>query len=226
MDLLHSYFFDPMIETDPYYNLDLISASRLGVVKCLRDNLELPKASQEALDFGKQFHQAVLEPEKYSEALKTDPSYKKNEHKIKEMVKACMDNSFLCELLSAPGYVEHNHFFKEERYGIDCKIKMDKFIKILRSILDLKSTSAKTLKEFMESIVKFGYHRQGAFYLDGTDATKFILIGVSKTFPHKTFTVILPYDHELIEQGRKEYEELIDFYIQMPVKPDFKLLMS
>jgi hypothetical protein len=213
-----------MVENDPYYALDLLSASRLHVVKCLRDGLPLPKISQDALDFGKQFHQAVLEPEKYEEALKTDPSYKKNEHKIREMVKACKKNSFLCELLAAPGQVEHNHFFEEPRYGLKCKIKMDKYL--TRSILDLKSTAAKTKQEFLESIIKYGYDRQGAFYLDGTNATKFILIGVSKTYPHHTFTEIFHYNHELIQEGRKQYEALIDHFMLMPEKPNFKELMS
>jgi hypothetical protein len=207
---------------EQYFALNELSNSRLGFIKCLRDNLEQFKAKEETFAFGTQFHQAALEPEKYAAALKVDPTYSKNRHKIAEMVKACKDNAVLCDLLNSPGLVEYVHRFDEARYGLKCKIKMDKFFENLKSILDLKTTAAKTLEEFLESIVKYGYHRQGAFYIDGACADRFIIVGICKTYPHKTFTVILPFDHPLIEQGRTEYEELIDYYITMPNKPDFK----
>lgn len=213
------------MEDEKYFGLELISASRLGIVKCLRDGLDLPSVSKEALDFGKQLHQAAFEPEKYEAGLRDDPAYKKNYHKIQAMLKACMDNPMFFELIKSPGFAEYVHFFDEPRYGLKCKIKMDKYLPAVRTILDLKSTAAKTLQEFMDSIIKYGYDRQGAFYLDGTEATKFVIIGVSKTWPHKTFTVILFYNHEIIEKGRIGYEELIDYYMQMEVKPDFKKLM-
>jgi hypothetical protein len=215
-----------MSEKDPYYDIDCLSASRLGVVKCLRDGTEMFKSGAKAKAFGRQIHQAALEPEKYELELISDPSYRENKFKIIEMIKALKDNHSFNDIISSPGLVEYNHFFKEERYGLECKIKMDKFLPDIRTIFDLKSTSAKTLKEFMESIETYGYHRQGAFYLDGTTCNRFTIIGVSKTSPHKTFTVPLSYNHELIVKGRKEYEDLIDYYISMEVKPDFKLLMA
>jgi hypothetical protein len=211
---------------DEYFALDFLSTSRLGVIKCLRDNVELTKFTKESKDFGKQFHQAGLEREKYLKALGSDPAYHKNKFRIAEMIKVLKENTVFCEMMNAPGFVEYAHTFQEPRYGLDFKIKMDKYIQCLFTILDLKSTACKTMAEFLESLTTYGYHRQGALYLDGTGMRKFIIIGVTKSHPYKTYTVIWNQGHELIERGRMEYEELTDHYLTMPVKPDFKRLMD
>jgi hypothetical protein len=104
---------------EQYFSLECLSQSRLNVVKCIRDSLELPSVSQKALDFGKQFHQAALQPEEYQKILLSDQSYKDNRHKIHEMVKALNENSLFVDLLNAPGEVEKSHFFQESRYGLE-----------------------------------------------------------------------------------------------------------
>lgn len=214
------------MEDSQYFSIDCLSASRLGVVRCLRDGLELPKmASKEALVFGQQLHQAALEAAKYAAALKTDPAYKKNYFKIVEMIKACKENGVFCDMMAAPGEVEKSLFFREPTYDLEFKIKMDKHMPGQKTVFDLKSTAAQTHADFLESCMKYGYHRQGALYLDGSDSNKFVIIGVSKTYPHPTFTVIWMYDAPELVQGRQEIDELINYYITMPEKPDFKALM-
>lgn len=217
------------MDQDPYYNLDMLSNSRLGIIKCLRDGLPLFKTYQDALDFGKQFHEVVLEPEKYEENLKNDPSYQKHKHKIAEMKKAAMQNPVLSIALSAKGVsVEHDHFFTERKYDeIKCKAKFDILSEGQETIMDLKTTSEKTLEGFLESMIKYSYYRQAAFYMDHhVTAKRFIFIGVTKSYPHKTFTVVCDINHELVCEGRKEYEDLIDYYLEMPEKVNFKELMS
>ncbi len=222
---------------DPYYDLDLISASRLGIVKSIRDGTPIFKVKKETLDFGKQFHEAILEPEKYKlklEAAMAMPykspehdSYKANRFKIASMAQAARKNAILMNLLNQPDVkVEHNHFFDEASYGEKVKIKMDAWSEQLGIIADPKTTAAKTYADFYDTITKYGYHQQGALYIDGTNAKTFILVGVSKSHPHNTFTVPLNWDCELIQDGRAEYEDLITYYLGMPEKPDFKLLMQ
>jgi hypothetical protein len=211
---------------DPYFDIDCISVSRLGVVKSLRDGTETRKVKKETLEFGSQFHEATLEPDKYKLNYLVKPEYAPNRFKVAAMANAARSNPILMSVLDEPGVkIEFNHFFKEPNYDLECKAKLDVWGR--RRIIDLKSTSATNRDAFVATIRPYGYHRQGAFYLDGTGLLAqgdFILIGVSKTYPHKTFTYTLT--NEDIALGMQENDELINFYIQMPEKPNFKLLME
>jgi hypothetical protein len=222
-----------------YYQLDMLSNSRLGVVKCLRDGLPIFKAKKETLEFGKQFHESVLEPHKYNDflslALENQHNgagtwvewYIKNRHKVAAMSKSALNNALLKFLIDSPlAKFEQDHFFNESKYDLECKAKIDLWVG--KTIADLKTTAAKTREEFEASILQYGYNRQGAFYLDGTGAEKFIIIGVCKTYPHPTFTCTMAIDDPRIVSGRKEYEDLIDVYLEMKQegKIDFQELMQ
>lgn len=87
--------------------------------------------------------------------------------------------------------------------------------KVLKMIADLKTTNAKTLKEFMQQIKAFGYHRQGAVYLDMEGLDKFLLIGISKHPPHPIFKVAIERGDELYMAGREAYEELAFRYFTL-----------
>jgi hypothetical protein len=206
------------INDDPYYGIQKVSNSLLGLVACHRDGLPPFKVSEDTLEFGRQFHEAILEPEKYRSRI-TEPGYIKNIFRIKEMVKVARENVIIKMALNAAGTrYEFSHFFTEERYDIECKAKFDILSQGGKTIIDLKTTSETTLQGFVESITKYNYHRQAAFYMDHSTADKFVFIGVTKKSPYRTFTVVLEINDELTCIGRKQYEELIDFYILMPDK--------
>lgn len=211
-----------MIETDPYYSLDLLSNSRLGIVKSIISGAPIMKAKKETLDFGKQLHEAVLEPEKYEKNLLLFPDdYEKNKYKIKTMADAARSNAILAGMLANAGkLVEHNIFFKEALYEIECKAKIDIWTGFNGenkggTIGDLKSTAEQTREGFEIACLQYGYFRQAAFYLDATDSTQFILFGICKKFPHKTFTIKVSHDDPRVCAGRSEYESLINSYIEL-----------
>lgn len=198
-----------------YYSIDRVSNSRLGLVKSIIDGMPLMKAKESTLEFGKQLHESVLEPEKYFFNLASDKSfYKKYKDKVSAMTAGARGNLLVSFFLNNPlTKKEEDVFFTHERSGLECKLKAD--IISERTIGDLKTTSCTTKAEFEATILKYGYHRQGAFYLDATGAKEFILIGISKKYPHHTFTTSLKDTDERIISGRAEYEYLLDEYIRL-----------
>lgn len=192
------------MQDDEYYKKPEISNSFLG---CVKSGVSF-KCSEETLDFGRQLHEACLEPEVYNSKLGL-PNYIKNVHKIDSMAKAVRNNAvFKIFLDDARTEFEGAHFFEVD--GLKCKLKSD--AKLRKFIGDIKSTDARTREEFQRRAVEYGYNRQGAFYLDGTGCEKFIIVAVAKKYPHPTFTYILNYNDPEIQHGRAEYLELIEKY--------------
>jgi hypothetical protein len=202
-----------IIDRDPYYTVNKLSNSRLSVVSALISGNSIQKAKKETLEFGRQLHQAVLQPELYALNLKLYPAaYEPFRYKVKALADACRKNKYLMYMLIQPECLkEHDHFFVHDRTGIECKMKMD--LGLHNVIGDLKTTDTTTQEDFIAAAIAYDYHRQGAFYIDGTGADKFILFGISKKYPHRTFTWPVPDD--LIEQGRERYENLMDDYLKL-----------
>lgn len=73
---------------------------------------------------------------------------------------------------------------------------------------DLKSTKAKTEKEFLKMIEAFNYDRQAAVYMDLRKVDRFMLIGVSKFPPYQVFKVAIKRGGDLYLSGRDKYETL------------------
>lgn len=189
-----------------YYDRPDISNSLLGAVKRHAAGETISPAPAAVLEFGRVFHQYILEPEKYNQFANPEIH-----QKIENMGKAARHNSLLFLLLSNKNVQkETERFWTHERTGLPCKMKAD--IILFKTIADPKTTSCTSIEEFEASIMQYGYNRQGAWYIDGTGANEFILIGVSKKYPHKTFTCVLKKDDERIIEGRIENELLIDLF--------------
>jgi hypothetical protein len=204
-----------MSQEQDYYKIDAISNSKLSQVKAILYGGPLPQqASPDAFEFGRQFHEAVLEPEKYKLNLLLHKSYDEYKWTIREMVKSVKKNALLTKFLSDPDCkIELEHLFQEPRYLMPCKAKFD--IKVRRVISDLKTTDCTTREEFEAKIIEYGYHRQGAFYMDGGEADRFYIFAVSKKYPHNTFTYCFNTNEQVIETGRTEIEYLIDEYLSL-----------
>ncbi len=187
-----------------YYALPLISNSSLtGFAGC----------KVETLEFGQQLHAAILEPELYAPGI--------GHEKINEMVKSAKRNALLMLMLNDPTRHVEQEYFPVDESGVQCKLKCDLQTgpkKAPRVIADIKTTDAKTKEEFAQRAKEYGYIRQGAFYLDGTGAKKYIIFAISKTYPHPTFTFVLTSDE--VAEGRAEYERLIAAKLN-PVEPIF-----
>jgi hypothetical protein len=198
---------------EEYFALDKISNSLLGQVDSIINNRSLMKASEATLEYGRQLHEACLEPLRYQSNLHK-PEYQKNKHTIYNMSKSLRSNALFILMCNKPGVrFEKVHEWNEDRYDLECKAKID--IEADETIGDVKSTSALTLAEFIALIIEYGYDRQAAFYLDGRNKKRFIFFGVSKKYPHPTFTVAYNWNDPIIIEARKKYEYLIDEYIKL-----------
>jgi hypothetical protein len=124
------------------------------------------------------------------------------------------------KLLSAPGPVEQTYLFTDAASGAACKIRPDKIARIDEDIyiVDLKSTEDASEREFGRSAFTYGYHKQGAFYLDGYHAATagkpeaFVLIAVEKTAPFNVGVYFL--DDEAVALGRTQYGENCKTYAE------------
>jgi PDDEXK-like domain of unknown function (DUF3799) len=80
-----------------------------------------------------------------------------------------------------------------------------------RTLVDFKTTSCKDVAQFLETVDKYGYDRQGALYADVLGAHRVVLIAVQKRAPKGQEPQV--WVHELtpaqMEAGRKKYRKLL-----------------
>jgi hypothetical protein len=182
-----------------FANSDLSEFKRL----LIGDRRPFPKAG---FNFGHVFHGMLLEPEKLSHedwiSLSDDEQERAN-----RMYEKAKNYPFIAEILKL-AEKEQVHFFETE--DTPCKCKID--LKYEDIITDIKTTSCQNYVDFCDTIEKFGYNRQGAFYLDGAQAKDFVIIGIRKHAPFEIFHVELTKwsGSGGITQGRTEYRQLLN----------------
>lgn len=100
---------------------------------------------------------------------------------------------------------EKEIYWSEQNTGLPCKSKLDSLFK--KTVIDLKTTSAKTENEFKRNILSFKYNRQGAFYMDAVGAKRFIIVGLQKQAPFNIWKIEISKTD--LEAGRKQYLQLL-----------------
>jgi hypothetical protein len=194
-----------------------------------------PKKPKPAFVFGGAFHTATLEPEKFDarhaaftgkqrrgaawkewqaahpgvDALK--PAELVRAKRMAELVRDKKRNPVSAELLRY-GCREEVLRWTDPMTGLACKGRLDWLRPDL--VADLKSTSAKTPRQFERQCVDYGYLGQVAFYHDGATAALRIdgndrpyIIAVQVFEPHDVFTFQL--DDEALAVGRSQYQRLL-----------------
>jgi hypothetical protein len=92
-------------------------------------------------------------------------------------------------LLSLPGKAETSLFWKDAETGLECKCRPDFLLDDGSTIVDLKTTESASPADFMQSIVKFRYHVQAAWYLHGVEQAtgkrpeQFVFVCIEKRPP-------------------------------------------
>ena len=74
--------------------------------------------------------------------------------------------------------------FEDEVTGMKCKCMIDYIIMsdVNKIIIDLKTTNDAS-NNFINSIFKFKYHKQAAFYMDAVGAEKYYIVAIEKSAP-------------------------------------------
>lgn len=228
----------PNMTSETYHGIDACSSSRLKLLKrspahC-KESIDNPNAHQTpALILGGAIHCAVLEPELFASRYVVRPSFgrTKAELEVKAAWEAAnctsqtisQDDQALCfklrDLLMAhklagpifkkQSNTEISGIWVDGLTGILCKLRSDSVSEKLSLVVDLKTTEDASPRAFSKAIFDYGYHRQGAWYLDGWKALgveyrHYCIIAVEKKPPHGIAVYRLNTEGKAIALGRKE----------------------
>ena len=225
MDIL-----EKMKDDDYYYSdKEYVSNSMLNLLnkspQTLAKFIEHGGETTPAMNFGKAFHMSILEPEKFITDIaiydgKTKRGKVWDEFSENNTDKTIITNIELEWIKCMEGRLTDAvpHLLegiKEvpsvwENMGVKCKGKVDIHNPVLNTIIDVKTTSDKSLSSFRSSCYKYGYHRQAAFYLDGFQAEQFIFVVIEKKSPYDIGVYIAGDD--FINHGREQYKQLLTKY--------------
>lgn len=123
-------------------------------------------------------------------------------------------------LLSA-GRPEVSAFWFDEETGVLCRCRPD-WVHPMEGcgviLVDLKTYSDASPREFARQVARKKYHVQAAFYSDGYEAASgvlvvgFVFVAVETEWPHAASAVML--DDESLAKGRSEARELTNLYAE------------
>lgn len=113
------------------------------------------------------------------------------------------------------GDAEQTALWDDPETGVFCRGRWDLIGHKSRSVVDLKSTRSAAHRDFEKSIFRYGYHVQGAHYIDGAhalgvDADRFAMIAVEMFPPFELAIYVL--DDESLAYGRMERSALMDVF--------------
>ncbi len=185
--------------------------------------------------FGRTFHQHLLEPETIgtvlqqllpdlapgSFAMSADPNMldPKRTEQLNALMKTIRQDTF-CRRYLRLSERERTVLSTDPATGVACKARLDMVHTSPKRrnalVIDVKTTSARTQAQFLESCYTYDYDRQAAFYIDSlrnadcaewatTRQFRFVFIGVMKQRPHRLFAVDATSIPNFVEYGRKKY---------------------
>ncbi|QJW88168.1 hypothetical protein HNV11_01615 [Spirosoma taeanense] len=188
---------------------------------------------EKAKVFGRAFHQHLLEPETIGTVLEqllpdmtpdANVLAPKQTEQLNTLMRTIRQDAF-CRRYLRLSERERVVLFTDPTTGIACKARLDMVYTSPKRrnalIIDVKTTSARTQAQFLESCYTYDYDRQAAFYLDSlryadtpggrpgewatTRQFRFVFVGVMKQRPHRLFAVDATSIPNFIEYGRKKY---------------------
>ncbi|QIP17425.1 hypothetical protein G8759_34685 [Spirosoma aureum] len=182
--------------------------------------------------FGRAFHQHLLEPETVGTVLEQflpdmvdhDTLGPAQTEQLNTLMRTIKQDTF-CRRYLRQSERERVVLFTEPTTGVACKARLDMVYTSPKRrnalVIDIKTTSARTQSQFLESCYTYDYDRQAAFYIDSlryadarhselaewasTRQFRFVFIGVMKQRPHRLFAVDATSIPGFMDYGRKKY---------------------
>lgn len=230
--------------TDSYDTLEGIRRSDLWEIRKtpLHFYQRSAKVITPALRFGIAAHMALLEPLKFSDTYKVEPTVDRRTKEGRRIYNAVLDSlQEGQELISQQDYdtirdmrdavLEHptaqeflNGFYPEQIYqwhdhetGELCKMKADIVTAYHGKpfIIDYKTTNSCADGDFEHSARRYGYHVQAAMYSEGYFANTYQDPGFAFIAQEKTapYAVRVYFcDPYFVQQGKEEYHRLMQIY--------------
>ena len=224
---------------DEYRSIPRVSNSDLTRLKEEHLGYSVSSAPARNLDkakvFGRTFHQHLLEPETIGTVLQqllpdltpgglamaadSDVLDAKRTGQLNALMKTIRQDTF-CRRYLRLSERERVVLSTDPTTGVACKARLDMVYTSPKRrnalIIDVKTTSARTQAQFLESCYTYDYDRQAAFYVDSlrnadfdewatTQQFRFVFIGVMKQRPHRLFAVDATSIPNFMEYGRKKY---------------------
>lgn len=192
--------------------------------------------------FGRTFHQHLLEPETIGSVIQQllpdlipapDILSPEQASKLSVLMKTIRQDTF-CRRYLRLSERERVVLSTDPATGVACKARLDMVYTSPRRrnalIIDVKTTSARTQAQFLESCYTYDYDRQAAFYVDSlrnasenewatTRRFRFVFIGVMKQRPHRLFAVDATSIPNFVEYGRKKYQFWLRKWQEEQVNP-------
>ena len=188
-----------------YYQLPRISNSDLTIAAHILQGIPYQKP-ETAFRLGGAFHELLLEPEKF----RTESCEGLDIALLYRMHRTVVSNQY-CKSLLDNSEKEKTILWQEPTTGVRCKCKLDMLIEgntLSPLITDFKTTSARSLKSFVNCCRQYNYDRQMAFYADSIGAKQVCLIGVSKK-AKRLYFVQKYASSAFITEGRRKYQYLL-----------------
>lgn len=171
--------------------------------------------------FGRAFHQHLLEPERvgtvFSQLL--PDMVPAQTEQLQHLMQTIRQDTF-CRRYLRLSERERIILSTEPTTGVACKARLDMVYTSPKRrnalIIDIKTTSARTQAQFLESCYTYDYDRQAAFYIDSlrhadsqewadTRRVRFVFVGIMKQRPYRLFAVDATSIPGFVEYGRKKY---------------------
>jgi len=205
-----------------------------------REMLVNPPAQTQAMLLGTATHAAVLEPELFAQNFCVAPKCDRRttvgkktwadflaNNQDKEVLTAdeyeqciqmqgsALANPLVSQLVGDKGYTELSFVWVDKDTDVTCKGRVDRFGRLMGNsvIADLKTTENASEDAWAREVVKYSYHAQAAFYLDGLDTVspvverRFIWIAIEKKPPYAL--AIYEPDAATIDKGRRMYRNYL-----------------
>lgn len=207
---------------DQYYSRSEVSNSDLSSLKELLYPKPVFGDKEQAYAFGTLLDFMVTEPRKVDYYnLSVDGQYAHYPFTISdfelaiEMKKSFYKDAF-CKMIadnadfqsisiSHDFPIVHNEFEFQLSDGVRCK--WDLLVRKWNMGGDIKSTMAKTQKEFEQACDFFDYYRSRAWYMDIEGTDRDMLIGISKV-NQQVFKIPITRGDKLYSYGKSQYQEL------------------
>ena len=188
-----------------YHQLPRISNSDLTIAAHILQGIPYQKP-ETAFRLGGAFHELLLEPEKF----RTESCEGIDITLLYRMHRTVLSNQY-CKSLLDNSEKEKTILWQEPTTGVRCKCKLD-LTTVSESnhplVVDFKTTSARSLKAFVNCCQQYNYDRQMAFYADSIGAKQVCLIGVSKKAKRLFFAQKYA-SSAFIAEGRRKYRFLL-----------------
>lgn len=195
---VHAAILQPELFRDKYTHLPeffTVEDKENGGTKLVTSNFAL-KEGKNLASIAEAQGKIILRYSEYQGILKSVENVKKHKN-----AKAF--------LIDGEGVVEGSCFWVDESSGMLCKTRPDRLLSY--AVVEIKTTESASPRAFKYSVEDYGYHRQGAFQIDGVRAAMglnpeyFVIVAIEKKPPYKVACYVV--NARAIQKGRTEYSE-------------------